>query len=59
VGVFHEDVGTVEGAGAEQVLYGSASGLTATGSEICTQDSPGIADTPETSDLFALGLGAG
>ena len=46
-GVVVEDVGTVLDAGAVQVLYGSAAGLTATGAQLWTQDSPGVPDQAE------------
>ncbi|TAH35101.1 MAG: hypothetical protein EYC70_15060 [Planctomycetota bacterium] len=47
-----EAVGSVFGAGAVHVLYGSAAGLSATGTQFWTQDSPGVPDDPETSDRF-------
>jgi disulfide bond formation protein DsbB len=45
--------------GVAQVLYGSASGLTASGSQVWSQDSPGIAGTPEGGDEFGYRLAAG
>ncbi len=38
IGVPGEDVGTISNAGAVNILYGSASGLTATGDQIFDQD---------------------
>jgi len=47
------------GRGAVHVLYGSASGLIATGSQYWTQASNGIADNPEAGDHFGATLAAG
>jgi hypothetical protein len=60
IGVENESVGTVGGAGAANVIYGSSGGLSATGAlpdQIWHQGSPGIEDFPETSDEFGLGFG--
>jgi disulfide bond formation protein DsbB len=46
-------------SGVVHVLYGSAAGLTATGSQLWSQDSPGIAGTAEASDLFGGALADG
>jgi disulfide bond formation protein DsbB len=54
-----EDVGAVVDAGAVTVIYGSAAGLAAPGNQFWTQDSPGIKDTAEASDLFGAGLASG
>jgi hypothetical protein len=43
-------------AGAVQVVYGSASGLSAPGNQLWTQDTPGIADAAEAGDSFGFGL---
>jgi hypothetical protein len=51
--------GENNGAGAVHVLYGSASGLTATGSQQWTQASAGISDDPEPGDHFGATLAAG
>jgi disulfide bond formation protein DsbB len=48
-----------EAAGAVNVLYGSAGGLTATGSQVWSQDSPGVADLTEPRDLFGSALATG
>jgi hypothetical protein len=47
-----EDVGTVQKAGAVSVLPGSASGVTATGGRLFTQNSSGVPSTAETFDQF-------
>lgn len=65
VGVPFEDVGTISDAGAVNVIYGSASGLTATGNQLWTQDSSDsfggqdIIDQAEASDRFGSVLTAG
>ena len=45
--------------GVVQVLYGSANRLTATGSQLWAQNSPGIADTAEAGEFFGGALAAG
>jgi FG-GAP repeat protein len=45
--------------GIVHVLHGSTAGLTATGSQLWSQNSPGIADTAESGDLFGAALAAG
>jgi hypothetical protein len=50
---------TILDAGAVNVLYGGANGLTATGDQIWTQDSSGINDQAEASDEFGFALGTG
>lgn len=47
------------GRGAVHVLFGSATGLTATGSRFFTQATSGIADDPEAGDHFGATLAAG
>jgi hypothetical protein len=59
VGTSWESVGTVRGAGAVHVLYGSVAGLTATGSQLWSQNSYGIADSAESFDRFGNSLAAG
>jgi disulfide bond formation protein DsbB len=56
VGGRGEDAGTVANAGAVSVLRGSAAGLTATGDQIWTQDSPDVANTVEAGDAFGAAL---
>jgi FG-GAP repeat len=60
-GLGGEDVGTVEDAGAVNVLYGSAAGLQATSpdDQLWHQDSPDVQDTAEDDDSFGFSLGAG
>jgi hypothetical protein len=57
--VAQEDVFGVSNAGAANVLYGSAAGLTADGNQLWHQDSPGIEDEVETSNLFGGALASG
>jgi len=59
VGVPFEDRGGVFDAGAVHVIYGSAFGLTSTGNQYWTQDSPGVRDTAEENDAFGSCLVAG
>jgi hypothetical protein len=59
IGAPHETVGSVVAAGAVHVLYGSTSGLTGTGSQVLTQDSPGVPGTAELGDTFGVALAAG
>jgi hypothetical protein len=55
VGVPNED----DGRGAVNVIYGSSRGLTATGDQYWTQDSPGINGVAEVLDVFGSALAAG
>jgi hypothetical protein len=59
VGVALEDLGAKKDAGAVQVLYGSSTGLSATGSQLWTQDSPGVDGDGEPGDRFGADLAAG
>ncbi len=45
--------------GAVHVVYGSSSGLTGTGDQMITQDSPGIANSEEAYDYYGEFLAAG
>jgi hypothetical protein len=56
IGVPFEDVGIVTDAGAVNVVYGSTTGLTSTGSQQWTQNSTGIQDVAEDGDNFGLSL---
>ena len=56
VGVPFEDVGAIDDAGAVNVVYGSASGLTAAGDQQFWQGAAGVAGTAETSDSFGFAL---
>jgi disulfide bond formation protein DsbB len=51
-GVPGESVGTVVGAGAAQVIYGSASGVQSNGNQVWHQDESGIFDAAESNDRF-------
>ena len=59
VGVQREDVGAVADAGAVNVIYGSAAGLTAAGDQFWTQDSPDVEDVAEAGDYFGTSVSAG
>jgi hypothetical protein len=59
VGVSGEDVGDVARAGAINVLYGSATGLIATGDQLWDQSTAGIEGSPELDDHFGSALAAG
>jgi FG-GAP repeat len=59
VGVPTESVGSISRAGAVSVLYGSAGGLTGTGSQLVTQDTPGVAGSPEAGDNFGVAVASG
>jgi hypothetical protein len=59
VGVPNENVGTIADAGAVNILYGSAAGLSSTGNQFWTQNSSGILDTAEASDFFGNSLSTG
>lgn len=58
IGVIGEDIGppgvpgSVGDAGAVEILYGSAAGPTALGSQVWTQDAPGVPGAAEDADLF-------
>jgi hypothetical protein len=47
------------GRGAVEVLYGSRKGLRVKGSQLWTQDSPGVADTADGADFFGGALASG
>ena len=59
IGAWEEDLNFREDAGVVIVLYGSADGLSATGSERWTQNVGGIQDEAETGDQFGRSLAAG
>jgi disulfide bond formation protein DsbB len=56
IGVNSENIGGVDGAGAVAVLYGSPSGLSATGDQFWHQDSVGVLDSVEQFDFFGNAL---
>jgi disulfide bond formation protein DsbB len=59
IGVPQEAVGTLQRAGAVNVLYGTSTGLKASGSQFWHQDSPGLAgDGAESDDRFGYSLAA-
>jgi hypothetical protein len=62
IGVPAEDLGSIESAGAVQVIYGSSGGLSATltrPDQFWTQDSPDIAATAGQFDNFGTSLSVG
>ncbi len=56
IGVPNESVGTIAGAGAVNVLYGSSSGLTANNDQMFHQNVAGIEGRCETNDHFGASL---
>jgi hypothetical protein len=59
VGVPGDTVGTKEGAGAVNVLYGGATGLSSTGNQLWNQDSSGIEGTAGAGDHFGKAVAVG
>jgi hypothetical protein len=59
VGVPFESIGSIVNAGAVNVLYGTAAGLTGSGSQTFTQNSSGVGSTAEAGDVFGFALAAG
>jgi FG-GAP repeat len=59
VGVPFEDVGATRDAGAVNVLYGSADGLTGAGSQLFSQGPGGAAGSAEIDDAFGYALAVG
>jgi hypothetical protein len=49
----------IDGAGAVHVLFGSASGVTATDSQFWTANSAGVPDEPEVGDAFGFSIAGG
>jgi hypothetical protein len=58
VGVPTDNRGKIFAAGAVNVIYGSATGLTASGNQFWSQNSEGIKDTAESLDFFGVSLAA-
>jgi hypothetical protein len=56
IGVFNESVGSVNGGGAVNVLYGRAAGLREIGNQLWTQNTPGIASPAEHVDWFGFAV---
>jgi hypothetical protein len=52
IGVPIEAIGTIISAGAVNVLYASANGLSAAGNQLFSQDTPGILGAAELGDAF-------
>lgn len=59
IGVPREDLGTVANAGMVHALLGSTSGLTASNSQVWTQNTAGVPGVNEAGDRFGSTLGAG
>ncbi len=61
VGVPYEDIGSpvITNTGAVHVIYGSASGLTATGDQFWSQDTADVEGVAEENDFFGIALAAG
>jgi hypothetical protein len=59
LGVPYENVGSIDNAGAVNVIYGSSTGLTSTSNKFWDQDSTGVPGTSETADHFGSALGVG
>ncbi|MGW0186829.1 FG-GAP-like repeat-containing protein [Streptomyces sp. NPDC003362] len=59
LGAMGADVGTVQGAGAVVVLYGSSTGISAAKKTVITQNSTGVPGAAESGDRFGSSLAAG
>lgn len=59
VGVPYEDINGISDAGAVNVIYGSANGLTSAENQIWHKDSPGIIDRISSNEHFGQVLTAG
>ncbi len=59
VPVTGEAIGGAAKAGAVHVFYGSSGGLVTAGSQLWSQDSPGVRDSAETNDRFGAATAAG
>lgn len=55
-GAPREQIGLEDWAGAVNVIYGKAGGLTDAGNQFWHQDSPNIVDVAEGNDFFGFGL---
>jgi FG-GAP repeat protein len=56
VGVPFEDIGTKANAGAVNVIYGSAGGLSSRGNQLWTQDSPRVRNRSEARDELGFAV---
>lgn len=59
VGSPRENIGSDVDAGGVNVIYGSASGLTATGDQFFSQDTANVPGTSDANDLFGNALAVG
>lgn len=59
IGVPEEDVGAVADAGAVNIIYGTAAGLSTTNNQFWQQDTPGVHGVAEAGDRFGACLAAG
>ena len=59
IGVNREGIGNKAEAGAVNIIYGSAAGLTAAGNQLWHQDSTNIAGASEIGDKFGSALAVG
>ena len=59
IGVPGDRAGGIDGAGAVNVIRGSAAGLSAVGAQLWTQKGAGVKGRAETDDHFGLSLAAG
>jgi murein DD-endopeptidase MepM/ murein hydrolase activator NlpD len=59
IGAPGEDLGDIDSAGAIQVIYGTAGGLTTVGDQLFTQDTTGVLGGAEARDRFGTSLAAG
>jgi hypothetical protein len=59
IGVPGEDVGTMNNAGAVNILYGLKSGLNGSGDQRFTQNSAGVAGVSKTDDQFGYAVAVG
>ena len=58
-GIPGEDIGDVNDAGSAMLLRGSATGPLALGTVLWSENTEGVAGSPEAGDVFAFALGAG
>ena len=56
IGAHQESVGALATAGAVQILFGSAAGLTSAGNQLWSQDSPGVLGVADADDEFGRAL---
>jgi hypothetical protein len=59
IGAPGEDVGSVSDAGAVNVIFGTASGLSSTGNQIWDQDESLVGDSCEAGDRFGTAVAVG